>query len=949
MADRTIVGSLLITAQVDGTPFARGMNRMAAITAQQSATMRRSLVPTTASIAALHAQGARPFRTAGFIAATRAFNNVNQRADALKTTLLGLGAVFGGFSFALATNALISYADSYRELQNRIRVTTTSTQEMLAVQEALLGVANRSRSGFRETAILYSRMAIAGRELGLSQQQLLDITETIQKAFLVGGSTPIEARQSAIQLSQGIASNRLSGDELRSVLENQALGQLIADQLAGGSIGELRRMAEAGELTARAIMSAFAGAAEEINERFERIVPTIGQAFVVLDNAFTNYIGKQDSALGISDAFIKGIMALARNIDVVVNSLVLLGGVLVTNFVTRGITPAITGTIKFIGQTRALRLAAVAQTLAMKESALALQADAAAKLRNAQAGLTAARAGAALGATTAQMTRTVALAQVEYSRATLAATSATGAFNAALAATRRTAIATTTVMAGLSRLMALFGGPLNFAITAAVVGFGVLATRQSAAAIAAAQHADELENLRAKALAAAGASDELQRQLREEVDAMYARSRLQLIALQMERDNIIAELQGMLDSESGWERVMGAGGAFLMSPRLNELTAQIREAETHVQNMAEAMTFVTETLDTGVADLDSGLGGAADNAEKIAKAIAELRMQARAGPLDEFNRSVAEAARQAGFAEEAVMRFIAAVESGDFSGVDSRILDMRTLMQINDAWEAYHEIMKSVGPSLAEVSQKQAQLNYLVMQGAITSAQARLAFVEYMTGFDQYAWINETAEAFTEFAKSAITDFENVGDAWETLVDRMRDMVLQELILTPFQNALKMMLGGLAAAFGGGFGGMGSYGLPGVFHDGGRVGAPGAFRMVDPAVFDHAPRFHRGLGGDEFAAILQRGERVLTERQQGVIGGLLGALGGRRGTIKVMIENSGQPKEAEGEATERSDGGIDLIIRMIDQVTAQKIGSPGSRTNQALRKHFTTRPRLTGR
>ena len=52
-------------------------------------------------------------------------------------------------------------------------------------------------------------------------------------------------------------------------------------------------------------------------------------------------------------------------------------------------------------------------------------------------------------------------------------------------------------------------------------------------------------------------------------------------------------------------------------------------------------------------------------------------------------------------------------------------------------------------------------------------------------------------------------------------------------------------------------------------HSGGVVGAPGNDnRLVPASVFAGAPRYHAGLGSDEFAAILQRGERVLTGAQQ---------------------------------------------------------------------------------
>jgi hypothetical protein len=73
-------------------------------------------------------------------------------------------------------------------------------------------------------------------------------------------------------------------------------------------------------------------------------------------------------------------------------------------------------------------------------------------------------------------------------------------------------------------------------------------------------------------------------------------------------------------------------------------------------------------------------------------------------------------------------------------------------------------------------------------------------------------------------------------------------------------------------------GSTGGMALAGTFHQGGLVGFDaGMSRRIHPSYFDSAPRFHTGsalgsaLGGDEFAAILQKGERVLTQRQQGQV------------------------------------------------------------------------------
>lgn len=72
----------------------------------------------------------------------------------------------------------------------------------------------------------------------------------------------------------------------------------------------------------------------------------------------------------------------------------------------------------------------------------------------------------------------------------------------------------------------------------------------------------------------------------------------------------------------------------------------------------------------------------------------------------------------------------------------------------------------------------------------------------------------------------------------------------------------------LQSLFSGGMGGMG--GLAGLFHEGGEVGSghpASGYRMVSAAAMLGANRYHDGLGNDEFAAVLQRGERVLTKRQ----------------------------------------------------------------------------------
>lgn len=85
-------------------------------------------------------------------------------------------------------------------------------------------------------------------------------------------------------------------------------------------------------------------------------------------------------------------------------------------------------------------------------------------------------------------------------------------------------------------------------------------------------------------------------------------------------------------------------------------------------------------------------------------------------------------------------------------------------------------------------------------------------------------------------------------------------------------GGLSATLGGLLTSLlggggGGGAGGILSAGLKvaGVFHSGGEPGSPiDGYRALPASLFRGAPRHHDGLGTSEYAAILKRGERVLT-------------------------------------------------------------------------------------
>lgn len=114
-------------------------------------------------------------------------------------------------------------------------------------------------------------------------------------------------------------------------------------------------------------------------------------------------------------------------------------------------------------------------------------------------------------------------------------------------------------------------------------------------------------------------------------------------------------------------------------------------------------------------------------------------------------------------------------------------------------------------------------------------------------------------------------------------------------------SSLFSNLGSLFSSLFGGGGAAGGIGglIASIFHSGGRVGSGGRTRVVSPALFAGAARYHDGgfpgLRSDEVPAILQKGEQVLTERQQQMMSatGAAGAAGG----VNIKMVNTIDPNE----------------------------------------------------
>lgn len=233
------------------------------------------------------------------------------------TALAGVSLTAGLATLAAGATAVARSGDEMTAALGRIRGATGSIEAARDVYEQLYRISLQTGQSVLESAGQFSRFAIAAKEIGATNAQAVRLVETLQKAAIVGGASVSEAASAATQLAQALASGKLNGDELGSLLENMPnLAVLLAREL-GASVGELRKMGEEGKLTADRVFPALLRAGEEINAEYQKMPVTMSQAFDRLTVAAGGFAARLDQALGASQGIAKALQAAAGFVNAI--------------------------------------------------------------------------------------------------------------------------------------------------------------------------------------------------------------------------------------------------------------------------------------------------------------------------------------------------------------------------------------------------------------------------------------------------------------------------------------------------------------------------------------------------------------------------------------------------------------------------------------------------------
>lgn len=925
------VGSINVLLQVQFGQATAGLNNFAGTVESTGKRTQRSVSGMDRTISGLN-------RTVGSLNG-RGFNvlaigalRAKESLDQMRGLLLATSALFGGLVPAALGASLVRVADRAHLLSNNLKTVTKDADDLKATQEALFAVSQRTRSGFESTATIYARTARATEGLNVSQSKLLRLTETIQKSFAIGGATTQEAQGAAIQLSQGIASNRFSGDEFKSVAENAPVLLRGMAQSLGVSIGKLREMAHAGELTAAKVVGAIIDASQRIDEEFAKTTSTIGQAFVQVDNAILKYVGDSDKATVASNAIVSVLQALATNIDTVASALTLLGAAFGAKLVSGGINRLTAAA----GGMRAMRIEALAAAKATETLAVA-------EMKTARADMVAKRLAfnraLSEGVLTAkQMERqqkAVAASVATYNAAVQKAAASTVQLGEAQAAVSARSVAMSAAGRAAASAWAFIGGGWGAAILGASVVMAALSHEAQQAAERTDRYSEAIQQAKESTDGTSGSLQRTAEQFFKIADGATAAERA--VQQSQAANDLKMTLQDLVSAYSStiWNFSALVDGTYSEMGRLVKAfmdgqmssedfkAALDRLAATH-PDLAPAIAEMQRLGDQ--ADAERGrIDALSDSLERLQKS-AFAAMEAAAGLKnagvgekgdkpehilsdDEFNNRFG--SRYAKANKELFPSLYKPAKKGRGAPKTADDRFDNDIQGIRDRIAAMQEEQTALGATYYEQQRRKTALDLEQQALKQVREEARKKgeqdWQNKQLSPDQIKAINDVSDAYAKqadtlrktqedfdltkdvtkgFLSDFLNDLESGKDVWESfgdaalnalnkIADKLIDMAMDDLIGGLFKGGgggiLSML--GLGGGSGGGFSSwdysMADLGV-GLFDSGGTY--------LGSNIIPFGPKTKSigsgvladsGFGSSHYPAILQRGESVLTQNMMG--------------------------------------------------------------------------------
>lgn len=229
-----------------------------------------------------------------------------QSAEMLKKAFSAVKGIITG----MAVKKIIETSDSLVQTTSRINMMNDGLQTTDELMNMVYRSAQNARGSMSDMADVVARfgnnVGIGENKVFKSSEEVVAFAELLQKQMTIAGASTSEASAAMLQLSQGLGSGTLRGDELNSIFEqapnlirniatyierNEEVAQHMADvvkvsyeEMSTNAMGHIRDLAAEGQISADIVKNAIFSATTDINSQFDSMPMTWGQVWQSMQN-----------------------------------------------------------------------------------------------------------------------------------------------------------------------------------------------------------------------------------------------------------------------------------------------------------------------------------------------------------------------------------------------------------------------------------------------------------------------------------------------------------------------------------------------------------------------------------------------------------------------------------------------------------------------------------------
>lgn len=249
---------------------------------------------------------------------------LNKNTKSLSNNMGFLTNAFRGWLGYLGVRELAHMSDEMQNITNRLKIFTGSTDGAREALGQIAAVADRTNQSVSAVGDVYARLAVSLQGTKATTGEITALTESLINTFRVAGATTTETTNTIIQLSQAFASGQLRGQELRSVMEqNATLAGLLRKRFGQ----DIYKKAQEGAISVTEVLKVLAENQAKISAQAKELAPTFEQTLAKAMNKVSLAVGDLSKQYELHEKFAAAVGFTVDNLGTI---LTVVGGIIAT-------------------------------------------------------------------------------------------------------------------------------------------------------------------------------------------------------------------------------------------------------------------------------------------------------------------------------------------------------------------------------------------------------------------------------------------------------------------------------------------------------------------------------------------------------------------------------------------------------------------------------------------